>query len=213
MVQNHIILMADIIQSSKLKQAALMRDFKQLVAAVNQIRPALFLSPPTITLGDEFQAVARDLGSALIAIMQLEEAIIGQGLAFKLRYVVLEGAIDTPINKKNAHGMLGPGLTAARELLDESKKSGIPRFTFDLVDADQGTALRNLFVTLQTIIDGWRVAKDYAMVAQFLEHTDYKRVAEQIQKDRSQVYKRGRSLMIDAYLAQKAAIQYVGATR
>ncbi len=116
-------------------------------------------------------------------MFQIEESIVHAGAGFKLRYVIVEGEIETPINRKVAYGMMGPGLTAARERLDEAKKPGMGRFQFFLQQHRKGIALRDTFIALQQIVDGWRVEKDFAMVAQFLEHEDYKVVAERIHKE------------------------------
>lgn len=212
MPKSNIILMADIIGSSSQPQAALMADFEQIIGDLRETTKPKFHSPPTITLGDEFQAIPRDLPAALEVVLQIEESIIHAGAGFKLRYVVLEGDIETPINRKLAHGMMGPGLTEARERLEEGKKPGTSRFQFFLQDHRKSMALRDTFIALQHIVDGWRVEKDFAMVAQFLAHEDYKIVAEKIHKDRSQVYKRGRSLAMEAYLALKSVIRYIGSS-
>lgn len=210
MPKPQIILMADIIGSSKQPQASLMADFEQIIGDLRKGAKHLFHSPPTITLGDEFQSVPRDLPAALEAVLQIEESLVHAGAGFKLRYVIVEGEIETPLNRKVAHGMMGPGLTAARERLEQAKKPGTGRFQFFLQHDRKSTALRDAFIALQRIVDGWRVEKDFALVAQFLEHEDYKIVAEHIQKDRSQVYKRGRSLGIEAYLALKSVVRYIG---
>src|ERR1700759_4336017 len=100
-----IILMADIIGSRKADQAALMNDFKDLVAEVN--KTSNMLSPLTITLGDEFQGLLEGAEDALKVIWKLEETIVEKELNFKLRYVVVEGFIETPFNKEIAYGVMG----------------------------------------------------------------------------------------------------------
>jgi hypothetical protein len=110
------ILMADIIGSRKTNQQKLMKDFKNTAGKVDHELRDQFLSPITITLGDEFQSIPRDLPSALNIILRLEEAIIKAKKGFRLRYVLVEGLIETPINSKTGYEMLGSGLTRAREL-------------------------------------------------------------------------------------------------
>ena len=77
--------MADIIGSRKVDQKKLISDFKEIVGQINTSAKNQLLSPVTITLGDEFQSVAKDLASALTIILQLEERIIMAGKDFKLR--------------------------------------------------------------------------------------------------------------------------------
>jgi len=211
MPKHHSILMGDIIKSSRASPRQLMREFKKVITAVNRNSANLLLFPLTITLGDEFQSVPRDRVSALQLVFHIEEMIIRHQFDFKLRYVIADGAIETPINTEVAHGMLGPGLTAARERLNAAKKPGSPRFSFDLPDKDLGRELQNTFVALQAIMEGWRVDKDYDIVHRFIRDRDYKVVARKLGKDPSLLYKRGRSLMTDSYHALKSVALYLGA--
>src|SRR5262245_51459767 len=107
------ILMADIVKSSRQEARTLMKEFKSIVAETNKRYHKGILSPLTITLGDEFQGVVKGLAAALEIIMDLEYQTLTTKQAFRFRYVVLEGEIQTPINHQTAHGMLGPGLTEA----------------------------------------------------------------------------------------------------
>ena len=127
---------------------------------------------------------------------------------FKLRYVLLEGEIDTPINQKIAYEMLGQGLTDARELLNSSKREGL-RFHVDLSDGEATRALAHAFLVIQSIIDSWKLEKDYELIAQFLEHRDYKIVADSLGKTRSQIYKRSKTLMTEEYFSMKSLINYI----
>jgi hypothetical protein len=211
MAKNHTILMADIIKSSAYEQDALMRGFKRVVSEANRSIGDSFLSPMTITLGDEFQSVPATLSAAIDAIFKIEEEIIDQRLAFKLRYVLTEGRIDTPINTDVAYAMLGSGLTSARELLSLAKKRpGNRRFHIALAEAETNQALSDAFLVLQVIIDHWRPGRDYELVSEFLKDSDYKIVAARTGKTRSLIHKRRKSLMIEQYFAMKSVIHYVG---
>ena len=61
--------------------------------------------------------------TSLNIILFIEEELIREKLDFKLRFVMLEGLIETLINKKIAFEMLGPGLTEARARLSTLKES------------------------------------------------------------------------------------------
>ena len=202
------ILMADIVDSRKANQLKLMQDFKNLAAGTNQDLKDQFLSPITITLGDEFQSIAKDLSAAISILFHLEETIVKTQKKFKLRYVLLEGAIQTPINTQIAYGMLGSGLTKAREILTNSKRQKT-RFNINLRDNLLGNALNNSWVVMQKIIDRWKPEKDYYIVGEFLENKDYKKVAEDLEKERSLIWKREKSLAIEEYFAQKNVIRYL----
>ena len=72
----HFILMADVIGSSNMPSQALITEFKKLVKACNSVFAASLESPLTITLGDEFQCVVKDLNSAVKILFYLEEYCI-----------------------------------------------------------------------------------------------------------------------------------------
>ena len=208
-MKDHIILMADVVGSSRTDQGQLMKDFMAVVKEINQTDKLAFLSPLTITLGDEFQGILKGLNDAVLVIQHLEETLIRTGKSFKLRYVTVEGAIDTPINREIAYGMLGDGLTRARQYIDLLKKSD-QRFFFSLKNQAQKKALNNVFIGLQAIIDDWNPERDYYLVTAFLAYRDYKQVAAALKKERSLMWKRNKNLKIDAYLALKEAAVYIG---
>ena len=207
-MKEYIILMADIIGSRKTDQQQLMRDFKSLVSQANhQFRDRL-VSPLTITLGDEFQGVLNNVVDAVALIWQLEENLVKEGWALKLRYVITEGIIETPINRKIAYGMLGDGLTRARQYLEHLKKDET-RFFFWLKDQEKKRALNNVFMALQDVLDDWKPEKDYYLVREFLAETSYRKVAEKLEKEPSLMWKRRKSLRINTYLALKETSQYI----
>ncbi|MDB4921816.1 MAG: hypothetical protein JWQ54_3799 [Mucilaginibacter sp.] len=201
--------MADVIGSRDEDQALLMADFKELVSGVNVSRKNTLVSPLTITLGDEFQGVLDNIKDAVNVVLDLEEAIVRNGKDFKLRYVIVEGLIETPVNTEIAYGMLGDGLTRARKYLENLKKDDL-RFFFWLKDQPQKNALGNVFTALQDIIDDWNPERDFYLVTAFLEFKDYKRVAMALQKERSLMWKRKKNLKINAYFALKEVASYIG---
>lgn len=209
MKRDQFILMADIIGSRNVDQRLLMEDFMELVSGINASNRAGFLSPLTITLGDEFQGVIIGLKETISIILNMEERIITTDNRFKLRYVIVEGAIDTPINTEVAYGMMGDGLTRARKHIENLKKSEY-RFYFNLKDNAKQTALNNLFIALQDIIDDWNPDRDYYLVSTFLQYKDYKQVATILDKERSLMWKRNKSLKLDIYDALKEVANFIG---
>jgi hypothetical protein len=201
--------MADVIGSRKSDQNELIQEFRKVTDNTNASCHRHFLSPITITLGDEFQAVAKNLLSAITIILNLEENIIALNGEFHLRYVLLEGKIETPINPAIAYGMLGSGLTKARETLTGMKKNK-SRFHVILQDKALENALQNAFIALQGIIDDWRPDKDYYIVAKFLQNRDYKEVALELNKERSLIWKREKGLKLEEFFALKKVINYLG---
>jgi hypothetical protein len=204
------ILMADIVDSSNIpQQKNLMADFKKIVQTINDTAEQQIISPITITLGDEFQSVISNLGASLEIIMAIEELIVARNLDFKLRFVLVQGEIDTDINSKIAYEMLGSGLTNARSYLSEMKNSN-ERFRIKLADKQHSDAINNAFIVYQHIVDGWQVEKDYYIVSKFLEFLDYKQVAVALNKDKSLMWRREKTAKIKEYLALKNVINFLG---
>ena len=201
--------MADIIKSRQSDQKQLMTAFNDVVSCINEANANRFLSPLTITLGDEFQCVVKTVSDALAVIIRLEEEILSRQAGFKLRYVLLEGVIDTPINSQIAYGMLGEGLSKARKALQESKHGSL-RFHIDLLNRSKSQALNNSFLVYQKLLENWNIKKDYDILMAFLTLHDYKEVAEKLGKTRSQIWKREKSLKINEYIAMKEIIHYIG---
>lgn len=205
----HYILMADIIDSRKFDQQKLMKEFKSVVGKLNTQKSLKLLSPITITLGDEFQGVVRSLESAIDIILGLEEIILSEDLKFQLRYTLIQGQIDTKINSKIAHEMLGEGLTTARERLQELK-NGKSRFYVALQNMKLGDAINNAFFALQGIVDNWIRLKDVYIASMFVNKIDYKQIAINVKKEKSVIWKRKKSLKIEEYLAVKNVLRYLG---
>lgn len=198
--------MADVVASGTKDQKKLMIDFKALVGTINKAYTAQILSPLTITLGDEFQGVLRNLPTAIEVMIAIEELIIHRRLRFKLRYILNYGNIETPINPIIAYEMLGEGLTDARTILNNSKYNG-NRFTAKINNSVQNQLLTNSFIIFENIIDRWNLEKDFEIVSNFIKFKDYKTVAENINKTKSQVWKREKTLNIEGYNAIKNILQ------
>lgn len=121
-MDDYIIFMADVIDSGKKDNRSTANELKLLVEALNSEYEHCILSPMTITLGDEFQGVINDVESAVDLLLFSEQWLLMNKASINLRYVVYEGAIDTPINTDTSYGMLGNGLTEARKLLSKKTK-------------------------------------------------------------------------------------------
>jgi hypothetical protein len=198
----HYILMADVLASGLKDQKNLMIDFKSIVRQINEIYASRILSPLTITLGDEFQCVLVDLATGIEVIIAIEELIIQRQFHFKLRYILNQGRIETPINRMIAYEMLGEGLTDARTILNNSK-SNRNRIVVKIDNHLQNELFANSFILFENIIEKWNLEKDFEIISNFIKFTDYKTVAENINKTKSQVWKREKTLNIEAYNAIK----------
>ncbi len=207
----HFILMGDIIASGEKDQKQLMSEFKLLIKEVNNNNKNGILSPLTITLGDEFQGVIKDLSTSINIILEIEESIFKNKFNFKLRYILNEGYIDTPINNEIAYEMLGSGLTEARYKLNELKNQK-ERFIIFLDNKLQNNILINAFKIYDNIVGKWSMEKDYEIASNFIKFNDYKIVSDVMKKNRSQLWKREKTLNIDTYNSTKNIIKTISQT-
>lgn len=202
------ILMSDVIGSRSKDQKLLMENFKLCTKYINKKYSGHILSPLTITLGDEFQGIIKDLDSTIKILLDIEEFIIENNFDIKLRYVMVYGKIDTKINNEIAYEMLGEGLTNARNLLNNMKSSG-NRFYIDSQNPQKNSIINNSFNIFQHIVDDWKINKDYLLISNLIKYKDYKIVSEKMNKERSLIWKREKSLNLSSYNSIKEILNTI----
>jgi cellobiose-specific phosphotransferase system component IIA len=125
-----------------------------------------------------------------------------------LRYVINHGKIDTPINHEIAHGMLGSGLSNARKTLESLKKTD-KKFDINTQINTKDLALNEAFLIYQNLVSKWNSKNEREIASLFIQYQDYKVVAEKVGVNRSQIWKKERSLNISSYFAIKNVIAYL----
>lgn len=193
----HFILMGDVIGSRKLPAVKLHEQMKALLSACNKDLKAAILSPYTTTLGDEFQGIATSLRATLESVFYFEDTRMRRQYDFEVRYVVLYGEIETAINREIAYGMMGAGLSRARELLTD-KRRGRPRFQFDLPQKRLEDNLTRLCRAMEGLAERWD-RRDYPLILDMLSIPSNEEVAVKYGKNRSQIWKRRKNLLIEEY--------------
>jgi len=201
---DYFILMGDVIGSRRLQAAKLRQQLKSLLSACNRDLKRRILSPYTTTLGDEFQGIAKSLRATAECIFYLEDTRIKKQYDFKIRYVVHYGEIQTPINRAVAYEMMGPGLTQARALLTDRRR-GQPRFLFALPEKRLAENLTRLGRVLEGLSDRWD-QRDYLLISDMLSNPNNEEVAEKHGKNRSQIWKRRKHLLVEEYRLTQAAL-------
>lgn len=203
---DYVILMADILESREKDANEVMLEFKETVKHINDNWQTNIISPLTITLGDEFQAIIDTVENAVNIIIEIEEFILAKEFTFKLRYVLNFGKIETEINREIAHEMLGEGLTDARKALTDLKNSE-SRFLIKFKKEDWRIEkmLNDTFKIFQYYIDSWKV-NDYKIASHFIRHDDYKVIADKLGINRSTAWRRRKSLNIDEFETVKRII-------
>lgn len=200
------ILMADVIGSREMDGITLMNELKSLIKKVSTDYKEVFLSPITITLGDEFQSVIKSLSEAIEVIIGIEETKLLLNTKITLRYVLYYGEIETEINEKIAHEMLGSGLTKSREILSNIKR-GDNRIYVELHN-EKSDLLNGLFFLYTSIVDKWKQS-DFELVDLLIRLGDYKKVADFLKKDRGNIWRREKSLEIPQYLTTRKLIKEI----
>jgi hypothetical protein len=197
MSKTYTILMGDVEGSSELDADMVQQKLKSFVHSVNQKYSHVILSPLTITLGDEFQGICKNTQRGIHLLLEMEKMALAYQLPFRMHFVVMEGEIDTEINTETAYGMLGAGLTQARELLS-SKRRDRKRFEIRFADSFKTTQLNRLFEVLDTLSQNWK-PEDFELILSMLQHQNNQTVADRHQKNRAQIWKRRNTLQIEAY--------------
>lgn len=199
------IFMGDVVNSSDYDGEVLSKGLKELVESTNKKFGKAILSPLTITLGDEFQGILSSVSSGIDLLFYLEEALLKTEPDFKLHYVLLLGEIETEINPDIAYEMMGKGLTEARKMLS-SKKRNRKRFRFKLQNKEQTEQLSRIFEVLDTIILNWK-KEDYPLILDMINNDNNSEVGELHDKNRDQIWKRRKTLMINEYNLLKGFIK------
>jgi len=143
---------ADIVQSSAIPdRKEFQRNLGAILTRISASAGSAIISPYTITLGDEFQAVygePRGLFRDLVSILW-------QTHPTKIRFALSHDVLLTEINTEAAIGMDGPAFGLARKLLSAMKP--IDRTIMQISDGGSlNASLVNASLkVLSNEIDGW----------------------------------------------------------
>lgn len=116
----YLCVIGDVVQSRAVpERSRLQGQLQASLGRINRARRNVLLSPCTITLGDEFQAVYRDAGTLFNDFAVLMRDVY----PVRVRFSVGIGELSTRVNRQRAIGMDGPAFHAARAGLIELKHS------------------------------------------------------------------------------------------
>src|SRR6056297_1836293 len=121
-MKRHIVLIGDLVGSKELgnkDREKFQARLSDKISQINQESDSI-ISPLTITLGDEFQAVYKDMSALIADSWSILTALHPVGVRFSVGI----GEIFTPINSEQALGMDGPAFHSARDGMDQVKESG-----------------------------------------------------------------------------------------
>lgn len=130
-----IAVIGDLIDSKRIKDRFSFQQ--QLAKRLKHIGAKRTVSPYTLTLGDEFQALYVGADGLFYDLFHLREYLY----PVRCRFSIALGDITTPINRKQAIGMDGSAFHEARWQIDKMKKgghqlgiAGLPKEQGDLLD-------------------------------------------------------------------------------
>jgi hypothetical protein len=126
--RQYAVIMGDIVGSERAESVRAMHAaFNKAVAGANKRHAARIVSPLTITLGDEFQGLLHTLAGAWEIASGLRLKLLQENVS--CRFVIGAASVETPINTERAWNMMGPGLAAAREKLNDKDAHNAYRFS------------------------------------------------------------------------------------
>ncbi|NOX37318.1 MAG: hypothetical protein GXO78_07260 [Calditrichaeota bacterium] len=170
----YLAIIGDIVRSREIEnRKAFQRQFHRVMAELNQQFQSEIVSPFTVTLGDEFQALLHR-ADALFEIYRFlhqqlhpRQLVIGVGV----------GEIETEINRESSIGMDGPCLRLAREEIEAAKRQP-PRLRFNV----QGLEVPVLNVLMQHIerLEAKRTPRQREIVAVYRNVRHQETVARQL---------------------------------
>lgn len=150
-MKNYIVIIGDLEASKELgreeRQAA--QSSLETLFSHHRFSSQGIISPYTLTLGDEFQAVYNHADNLFLHIWSISAAIY----PVMIRWAISTGEINTPINKKQALGMDGPAFHRSRngiELLKEEKELFRIETGHQLFDRLSNSSLQLLTAGLRT---------------------------------------------------------------
>lgn len=200
----HFILMSDIRYLGSNNQERVSKELKNVITVINKIHKKYFITSFDTVIPNEFQGITNSLQGSLEILFDIEECIIENNLDFKLKHVLYHDTIETIQSKHSAYERLGFGLIDARERLQLIKKTD-SRFLIATSNEKTSLYLNNLFLIYEDYVDSWKKS-DYEYVKAFLNHMNYKEVAELFNVNISSGWRREKSLKMKQYYTIKEMI-------
>lgn len=162
------------------------------------------LSPHTITLGDEFQAVYEHAGILLRHTWQ----IMAELHPVQVRFSMGIGTITTPINREQSIGMDGPAFHTARDGIEQLKDSEL-LYQLSTSDPPESSAALDLINGSLHLVSrqmrGWKKTRFYTLYM-LDQGVSVKEIAGRLDISESAVYKNREGGSLDVILRIKNSI-------
>ena len=177
-------IIADIVDSRSIPQRdSFQRKLHEVLLEVNERSAETILSPHTITIGDEFQALYDGFTRVLRDIVHLAWRLHPVAIRVALSY----DKLSTDINRSAAVGMDGPVFHRARAILDRLKSHGST--VIQVVSGFENEELVNASLMLLSDGLGTWSATTIGTLAGMLEGLDVKETGPHLGVTKRAVYK------------------------
>lgn len=163
----------------------------------------------TITLGDEFQSVVKNLESGFLMANSIRLNLLLKKIS--MRFSIGEVKIEKKmINKSKSWNMIGPGFAEAREILNNKQDSNLYRFNF-LLNANKEIKiieelLNSLGNSLTVIEENWTENQKNIIYEFQKKEINISEFAKKIKKSRSTIHSTFKSANYDQYMDIKNLI-------
>ncbi len=150
---NVVAVIADIVSSRDIvDRREFQKTLKSHLHAVSERAGASLLSPYTLTLGDEFQAVYGDFDTIFIDIVTIIAALF----PVRLRFALAIGPLSTEINRDAALEMDGPAFHDARALMEALKPQDQTVIRIAAADVTPIDLINGCLRLLSNALGAWR---------------------------------------------------------
>lgn len=191
-----LVLIADIEASRGIEgseREEVQQSLREKLDELNEQTGTGLISPYTVTLGDEFQAVFDKADHVFVDMFKIMAALHPVTIRFSLGI----GNITTPVNEEQAIGMDGPAFHKARDGIDILKESG---FLFNIgVEGEDDLTLKIINGSLQLLskqIRSWN-KKRIIILHMLKEGYDYKAVSNELGISQVAFYKNKEAGLLD----------------
>lgn len=197
--EQYLVLIGDL-EGSRELQARDRDDAQQKLKSILEAIRAdnnTIASPPTITLGDEFQTVYHRADALFLHIWRIQAALH----PLFLRFGVGRGTLSTAINTEQAIGMDGPAFHRARSALEHLKETrGL--FRMEAQDPEDRVSLL-INQSLELVaheMRGWKQRR-FAILCSLKAGRKYKEISEAQGISKSAFYKNVEAGALDTIIA------------
>jgi len=181
----YAVLIADVMESRARKDLRALLGIKLDAVSRSHLRQKLIQLPYSVTAGDEFQTVTRDLHSLPAVILELRTALRPLSLRIGVGFGGVSGRIQAPVNRLG-----GEAFQSARRAIESIKAGNL--FKFEVLTAfasrhEQFNKTINLIYGLHDTLVLKITARQWQTIKEFLDRPTLERTARRLGVDDSTV--------------------------